>query len=62
MNAYFDIIKQLICMMMFITLVIFPVFWTYMSYHGLQNQPGFVINQFSLGNLGGAQTICAQGP
>jgi hypothetical protein len=63
MNAYFDVILQLTYMFAFITLCSIPAMIIYANYEStgaLSTAAGYVFNQFSLGNFGGAAIACAQ--
>jgi len=60
MNAYFDVIKQMFWMMMFLTLITYPAMKIYSSYSALE--PYVMYDQYSLGNMGGASIACAQVP
>lgn len=51
-NAYFDVIRQLLFMMIFISIVTIPVMMTYASYSGLSTTAMAMFNQYSLGNMG----------
>lgn len=53
---------QMIAMMVFISVVTIPVLMIYASYSGLTDTSMAVINQFSLGNMGGSGTACSQAP
>ena len=59
-NAYFDIMVSLSMMCICITLFMLPIFYVYSqnNEHGLRMYDKYAINQFSLGNLGGARSLC----
>lgn len=62
-NAYFDIMISLSYMCLLITLFLVPVYFFYSqnSIKGLKDTKiQYVFNQFSLGNLGAASTLCTQ--
>ena len=52
MNAYFDIIKQLLWMFIFITVFAVPSMMIFASYNGLAQSPTYVFDMFSVGNMG----------
>jgi hypothetical protein len=60
MNAYFDVIKQLFYMMMFLTLITWPAMKIYSSYDALS--PYVMFDNYMLGNMGGATIACGQVP
>ena len=60
LNAYFDIIVELMVLMLLCMLVTTPLMIKYGSFDSLQGQIGYQINRFSLGNLGGSMTHCSQ--
>jgi len=62
MNAYFDLVKQLCQMMLFIAIFSVPTCWVFSQYEGLNQLPNYTYTQYSLGNLGGAHTACGQAP
>jgi hypothetical protein len=62
MNAYFDTIKYLLNLMWLMLIFTMPVQFLYSGYDGLKGQPGYAINKYSLGNLGGAESLCKIGP
>ena len=61
-NAYFDIMVNLSIMFIVITLFLTPIFYAYSqnAEQALSDQPKYFFNQFSLGNMGGASSLCAQ--
>ena len=52
MNAYFNIIQQLIAMMCWITIFTIPVMYIYSSYSGLAGTLYYPLDMWSLGNMG----------
>jgi hypothetical protein len=52
MNAYFDIIKQLLWMFIFITIFAVPSMMIFASYNGLEHSPTYAFDMFSVGNMG----------
>ena len=54
-NAYFNIIKQMLYMMMFICFVNLPLFYIYSQYDALDKS---AISSLSLGNMGGSLSVC----
>ena len=62
MNAYYDTLRYLMIMMFLIFLFCIPTMVIYSSYDGIVKDPKGPITQFSLGNMGGASTMCKQGP
>lgn len=62
MNAYFDLIKQLLFMSLWMFCLVIPFLFIYSRGSALDKTPMAIINQFSLGNLGGSSTACGQVP
>lgn len=60
MNAYFDVIKQLFWMMVFLTVVTIPACYIYGSYSTLS--PYVMFDNYSLGNMGGSSIACGNVP
>ena len=60
MNSYFQVMVQLMIMTALISLVTIPVMGTFASFSTLSSLPGYNYNQFTLGNIGGADVFCAQ--
>jgi len=58
LNAYFDIILQLMALMVMGMLIMTPLMLSLASFEALQGHSGYALNQFSLGNLGGSSTKC----
>lgn len=59
MNAYFQIVLQLMCMMFLIMCVTVPMMLIYSSQNALEQLPGYSFNAYTLGNFGGSQSLCA---
>lgn len=55
MNAYFKIIKAMLYMMFWVCIANLPLFWIYTQYDTFETMP---LASVSLGNMGGAQSIC----
>lgn len=55
-NSYFSTMMHLVKMFSMITIFLIPIFMVYKNNETrfLEGQPQYVLNQFSLGNLGGA--------
>ena len=62
MNAYFDTLLYLMIMMVFICVFSLPSMYIYSSYSAIRGEAMGTITQFSLGNMGGAGTLCKQAP
>lgn len=62
MGAYFETIKYLMWMMLFIFLCMMPVMYIYKGFNGIKYDAMGVVTQFSLGNMGGAGVVCKQVP
>lgn len=62
MNAYFDTIKYLLNLMWLMLCFSMPIQFMYSGYDALKGQPMYMITKYSLGNLGGAETLCKIGP
>jgi len=62
LNAYFDIMTALAGMCLMITLFISPVIMNYAhnEIDGLKDDPKYMFNQFTIGNLGGSGVYCNQ--
>jgi hypothetical protein len=58
-NAYFNIIKQMLYMMIFVCIINLPLFYIYGSYGAIKND---MFAAVSLGNMGGAVTTCSYVP
>lgn len=59
-NAYFQILGYLCRMFIFITVCCLPLYIIYGQGVGLKGWKSFPLMRFTLGNLGGASTICKQ--
>jgi len=62
MNAYFDLMIDLLYMMLFLSLLAVPLMFKFASFSGLQGSATYSMSQYSLGNLGGANTLCSHSP
>jgi len=62
MNAYFDLMLDLLYMMMFLSLLSIPLMFKFASFSGLQGSASYSLSQYSLGNLGGSNTQCSHSP
>lgn len=62
MNAYFDTLKFMMILMLVLFLFSYPAMHIYSKYNALQHENMYLFTRFSLGNLGGAQTICSSAP
>ena len=62
MNAYFDIIVQLMVLMLFCMCIMVPLMLKYASHDALAGHPSWYIMKFSLGNMGGSNTFCTHVP
>ena len=62
MNAYFDTLKFMMILMFILFLFSYPAMYIYSSYDALKHENMYLFTRFSLGNLGGAQTICSSAP
>lgn len=58
-NAYFNIIKQMLYLMIGVLIINLPLFYIYGSYGAIQND---AIASVSMGNMGGAVSICSYIP
>ena len=52
MNAYFNIIKQLIFMFMWISIFTAPLMYIYSSYNAFEGTLYYPLDMWSLGNMG----------
>ena len=60
-NAYFDILYQLINCFVFITIFSMPIYYLYASEAGFSDQgKSYLVSRYSLGNLGGSSVTCVQ--
>ena len=60
MNSYFDVMKQLMAMFALITVILVPPMWQLSRFDALEQYPSYGVNKYTLGNIGGAQAVCAQ--
>ena len=60
MNSYFDIMFELMIMVGLISVVTIPLMMTFAKFDALAAYPNYDWNQFTLGNIGGADVFCAQ--
>ena len=58
MNAYLDVMVQLMKMMGVISIAVLPIIFQLSSFGALSELPKYSISQYSLGNLGGAEVVC----
>lgn len=58
MVAYFTMLRTLIMMFSFFTLMMIPTIFVYSSYNGLESGTNYAKTKFSLGNLGFSEHIC----
>jgi len=61
LNAYFDMMVSLSCLCLAITVFMIPLYngYAFNDEKGLQNESKYVVNQFTLGNLGGSNIFCS---
>jgi hypothetical protein len=59
MNAYFKVIKSMLQMMFWVCIANLPLLYIFASYETFPNMP---LASLSLGNMGGANTLCTQVP
>ena len=58
-QAYFDIILQLLWLMLLCMLVTTPLMIKFANFDALNGQLAYAVNMFSLGNMGGATAQCS---
>ena len=58
MNAYFEVVRQLLIMTAWLLIIIVPLMLMFASYDDLKLLPGYSFNQYSLGNMGGTDAFC----
>lgn len=59
-HSYFLLMRQLMCMMCLVMILAVPLMFVYASHGALiHNSADYFFNQFSLGNIGGASSMCA---
>lgn len=59
LNSYFNIVYHLIKMMSIMMIVTVPLMMFYASQEDLSTLPGYEFNAMTLGNIGGASSVCA---
>ena len=59
MNSYFQIMVELMVMVGLISIVTIPLMLSLSEYGALEQYPGYEWNQYTLGNIGGADAFCA---
>lgn len=59
---YFKVIKYLIYLMSALAILSIPQLLIYSSYEGVYQHSDSILNKFTLGNLGGAESVCLQIP
>lgn len=57
-KAYFHFLKSLMYVYLAMCLMVFPVIYIYGSHNGLKGLENYFVTQFSMGNLGFAETLC----
>ena len=62
MNAYFQIMLQLLWLFMLFTCIAIPLMMFFARFDGTKGQVGYATSQYSLGNMGGSSTFCTQFP
>lgn len=62
MNAFFETLRQLFTMMLFISFFAVCLMITYSQFSGLEGTKLYLFSQFSMGNLGGSKAICQNTP
>jgi len=60
--SYFTFLQQLIILLLIITLFCTPIFYIYCNGLGRVNNSGFDIMKTTMGNLGGADSMCESKP
>lgn len=60
MNSYFQVMVQLMVLTALISFVMLPFMGTFSTFTTLAAFPGYDYNQFTLGNIGGADAFCTQ--
>jgi hypothetical protein len=58
MNAYFDLLLSLTYLFMWITIFSIPTYLIFASYGAIYGESMGIVTQFSLGDMGGANTQC----
>ena len=62
MNSYFEVVAQLIKMMLFFSVFAIPLMLFFSTFSALDGQSHYMFNQFAMGNMGGSTAFCAQTP
>ena len=58
MNSYLQVMVELMCLSGLISIVTIPLMMTFAGYGALENFAGYDWNQYTLGNIGGADSWC----
>lgn len=59
MHSYFKVMKYLMVLAVLLTLFAAPLFYIYADHGDLKfDESSYMVNQYSLGNLGGSEAIC----
>mmetsp|Transcript_10851 Transcript_10851/g.14604 ORF Transcript_10851/g.14604 Transcript_10851/m.14604 type:complete len:316 (+) Transcript_10851:248-1195(+) len=58
LNSYFDVMIQLMIMVAIISCVMFPLMYTLSRFSALEQFPSYSTNKYTLGNIGGADSLC----
>ena len=58
--SYLDLTKKLMWMVGIISVLMVLPMWKLSELDGLSSYPSYATNKYTLGNIGGAQSICAQ--
>ena len=58
MNSYLQVMVELMCLSGLISIVTIPLMSTFAGYGALKNFAGYDWNQYTLGNIGGADSWC----
>lgn len=62
MNAYFDTLRYLMILMLLIFVFSVPTMYIYSSWGAIEKDAMGAITKFSLGNMGGAKSLCVNYP
>lgn len=57
MNSYYKLLRQLAVLFFMLSIFTMPLMFIYSSYRGLDDQPKYFANRFSIGNLGKWQLL-----
>ena len=60
MNSYYKLLRQLSVLFFMLSIFTMPLMIMYSSYQGLEDQPKYFANKFSIGNLGKWQSLLNQ--